>query len=42
MPDTSGQAYAFAGNQKQALATWRGVNGKDGAADLARYFAMSK
>ncbi|HEY1043053.1 MAG TPA: hypothetical protein VGE60_04245, partial [Telluria sp.] len=37
-----GQAYAFAGNQKQALATWRGVNGKDGTADLARYFSMSK
>lgn len=37
-----GQAYAFAGDQKQALAAWRGVNGKDGTADLARYFAMAK
>ncbi|MFD2366474.1 tetratricopeptide repeat protein [Pseudoduganella sp. GCM10020061] len=37
-----GQAYAYAGNQKQALATWKGVDGKDGSAALARYFAMAK
>lgn len=37
-----GEAYAYAGNRKQALATWRTVGGKDGTAELARYFAMSK
>lgn len=37
-----GEAYAYAGNKKQALATWRTVNGKDGTAELARYFSMSK
>ena len=37
-----GEAYAYAGNRKQALATWRTVNGKDGTAELARYFSMSK
>lgn len=37
-----GEAYAYAGNKKQAHATWRTVNGKDGTAELARYFSMSK
>jgi hypothetical protein len=37
-----GEAYAYAGNRKQALATWRTVGGKDGTAELARYFSMSK
>ncbi|HEU4853143.1 MAG TPA: hypothetical protein VFT37_13405 [Telluria sp.] len=37
-----GEAYATAGNRKQAEATWRSVGGKDGSADLARYFIMTK
>lgn len=37
-----GEAYAYAGNKKQAHATWRTVGGKDGTAELARYFSMSK
>ncbi|WP_229518303.1 lipopolysaccharide assembly protein LapB [Massilia sp. PAMC28688] len=36
-----GQAYATAGKKQQAIATLKTVGGKDGAADLARYWIMA-
>jgi hypothetical protein len=36
-----GQAYAVAGKKQQAISTLKSVGGKDGTADLARYFIMS-
>jgi tetratricopeptide (TPR) repeat protein len=36
-----GEAYATAGKKQQAISTLRTVGGKDGAADLARYFIMA-
>jgi hypothetical protein len=36
-----GEAYAFAGKKQQAITTLKSVGGKDGAADLARYFIMA-
>ena len=36
-----GQAYAAAGKKSQAISTWKSVEGKDGTADLARYFIMA-
>jgi hypothetical protein len=36
-----GQAYAVAGKKQQAISTLKSVNGKDGTADLARYFIMA-
>jgi hypothetical protein len=36
-----GQAYAVAGKKQQAISTLKSVNGKDGTADLSRYFIMS-
>ncbi len=35
-----GQAYAASGKKSQAISTWKSVEGKDGTADLARYFIM--
>jgi hypothetical protein len=36
-----GEAYAAAGKKQQALNTLKGVGGKEGTADLARYFIMA-
>ena len=36
-----GEAYAVAGKKQQAISTLKTVGGKDGAADLARYFIMA-
>jgi len=36
-----GEAYAVAGKKQQAISTFKSVNGKDGSADLARYFIMA-
>jgi hypothetical protein len=36
-----GEAYAAAGKKQQAISTLKTVNGKDGTADLARYFIMA-
>jgi hypothetical protein len=36
-----GEAYAVAGKKQQAISTLKSVGGKDGTADLARYFIMS-
>lgn len=36
-----GEAYAAAGKKSQAIATFKTVGGKDGAADLARYWIMA-
>ncbi|MGZ8340884.1 MAG: tetratricopeptide repeat protein [Telluria sp.] len=36
-----GQAYAAAGKKSQAVAAFKSVGGKEGAADLARYYVMS-
>jgi hypothetical protein len=36
-----GEAYAVAGKKQQAINTLKSVGGKDGAADLARYFIMA-
>jgi len=36
-----GEAYAAAGKKQQAISMLRTVGGKDGAADLARYFIMA-
>jgi hypothetical protein len=36
-----GEAYAVAGKKQQAISTFKTVGGKDGAADLARYFIMA-
>lgn len=36
-----GEAYAAAGKKQQAITVLRGVNGKEGTADLARYWIMA-
>jgi hypothetical protein len=36
-----GEAYAVAGKKQQAISTLKSVDGKDGTADLARYFIMA-
>lgn len=36
-----GEAYAVAGKKAQAISTLKSVGGKDGAADLARYWIMA-
>ncbi len=36
-----GEAYAAAGKKQQAISTLKGVSGKDGTADLARYWIMA-
>jgi hypothetical protein len=36
-----GEAYAAAGKKQQAINTLKGVGGKDGTAELARYFIMA-
>jgi thioredoxin-like negative regulator of GroEL len=36
-----GQAYAAVGKKQQAISTLRAVGGKDGSADLARYWIMA-
>jgi hypothetical protein len=36
-----GEAYAAAGKKQQAISTLKSVGGKDGSADLARYFIMA-
>jgi tetratricopeptide (TPR) repeat protein len=36
-----GEAYAVAGKKQQALSTLKTVGGKDGTAELARYFQMA-
>lgn len=36
-----GEAYAVAGKKQQAISTLKGVGGKDGSADLARYWIMA-
>jgi tetratricopeptide (TPR) repeat protein len=36
-----GEAYAAAGKKQQAINTLKTVSGKDGTADLARYFIMA-
>jgi hypothetical protein len=36
-----GEAYAVAGKKQQAISTLKTVGGKDGAADLARYWIMA-
>jgi hypothetical protein len=36
-----GEAYAVAGKKQQAIATLKSVGGKDGTAELARYFIMA-
>jgi hypothetical protein len=36
-----GEAYAAAGKKQQAIATLKTVSGKDGTADLARYWIMA-
>ena len=35
-----GEAYAVAGKKQQAISTLKSVGGKEGTADLARYFIM--
>lgn len=36
-----GEAYAAAGKKQQAISTFKSINGKDGTADLARYWIMA-
>jgi Flp pilus assembly protein TadD len=36
-----GEAYAAAGKKQQAINTLKGVSGKEGTADLARYWIMA-
>jgi hypothetical protein len=36
-----GEAYAVAGKKQQAISTLKSVGGKEGTADLARYFIMA-
>jgi tetratricopeptide (TPR) repeat protein len=36
-----GEAYAVAGKKQQAISTLKSVGGKEGAADLARYWIMA-
>jgi hypothetical protein len=36
-----GEAYAAAGKKQQAISTLRGVSGKEGSAELARYWIMA-
>lgn len=36
-----GEAYAVAGKKQQAINTLKGVGGKEGTAELARYFTMA-
>ncbi|QOY93655.1 hypothetical protein IM543_19235 [Massilia sp. UMI-21] len=36
-----GEAYAAAGKKQQAITTFKSVKGKDGSADLARYWIMA-
>src|SRR5690606_21926885 len=36
-----GEAYAVAGKKQQAINTLKSVGGKDGSADLARYWIMA-
>jgi hypothetical protein len=36
-----GEAYAVAGKKSQAISTLKGVGGKEGTAELARYFIMA-
>lgn len=36
-----GEAYAVAGKKQQAISTLKSINGKDGTADLARYWIMA-
>lgn len=36
-----GEAYAAAGKKSQAISTFKSVGGKDGSADLARYWIMA-
>jgi hypothetical protein len=36
-----GEAYAAAGKKQQAISTLKGVRGKEGTADLARYWIMA-
>jgi hypothetical protein len=36
-----GEAYAAAGKKQQAISTLRGVSGKEGTAELARYWIMA-
>jgi hypothetical protein len=36
-----GEAYAVAGKKQQAISTLKSVGGKDGSADLARYWIMA-
>ncbi|CAH0148448.1 Beta-barrel assembly-enhancing protease [Massilia sp. Bi118] len=36
-----GEAYAVAGKKAQAISTLKGVGGKEGTAELARYFIMA-
>ncbi|HEU5437577.1 MAG TPA: tetratricopeptide repeat protein [Telluria sp.] len=36
-----GEAYAAAGKKQQAISTLKGVGGKEGTADLARYWIMA-
>jgi hypothetical protein len=36
-----GEAYAVAGKKQQAISTLKGVGGKEGTAELARYFIMA-
>ena len=36
-----GQAYAAAGKKSQAISTLKTVGGKDGTAELARYYIMA-
>jgi hypothetical protein len=36
-----GEAYAVAGKKSQAISTFKSVAGKDGSADLARYWIMA-
>jgi tetratricopeptide (TPR) repeat protein len=36
-----GEAYAAAGKKQQAISTLKTVGGKDGSADLARYWIMA-
>jgi hypothetical protein len=36
-----GEAYAVAGKKQQAISTLKSVGGKEGAADLARYYIMA-
>ena len=36
-----GEAYAVAGKKQQAISTLKTVGGKEGTADLARYWIMA-